>query len=62
MALQFHWKTHESCGSDDPIVGRKDNEERSCNQPRVSRYRRCPARQRVAMNFKLELAKRIGIT
>ena len=25
-ALRSHWKTHESCGSDDPIDGRKDND------------------------------------
>jgi hypothetical protein len=24
--LRFHWKIHESCGSDDPIDGRKDDE------------------------------------
>ena len=26
-ALRSLWKTHESCGSDDPIDGRKDDEE-----------------------------------
>jgi hypothetical protein len=42
-ALRSHWKTHESCGSDDPIDGRKDDEESDCNHPRVSGYRRCLA-------------------
>jgi hypothetical protein len=26
-ALRSRWRTHESCGGDDPIDGRKDDEE-----------------------------------
>jgi putative hydrolase of the HAD superfamily len=36
--LRFHWRRHESCGSNDPIDGRKDDEESDCNHLRVSDF------------------------
>ena len=54
--LRFHWKTHESCGSDDPIDGRKDDEESDCNHLRVSGYRRRAAHRRVGPSFPQTLA------
>ena len=66
--MRFLSKTHGSCGSDDPIDGRSDHEESDCDHLRVSRYRRGPAtngwdhraRERVATNFKLDLAEMEG--
>jgi hypothetical protein len=31
-ALQSPWRTLESCGSDDPVVGKNDDEESGCNR------------------------------
>jgi hypothetical protein len=65
MALRSHSKTHESCGSDDPIDGRGDDKESDCNHLRASRNRRGRAHQRLRSStrkrttpiVKLELAE-----
>jgi haloacid dehalogenase-like hydrolase len=62
MALQSLWKTHESCGSDDPIDSRRNDEEGNRNNLPISGYRPRLAHRRVGPSCPQTGSERVQVT